>query len=390
MQNNIEHGQKIAIVHIIISLSLGGAEMMLYNLLGKTDREKFEPIVISMMDRGTFRERIEALGIPVYTLDMQQDGVPSVGSILRLLLRLRSLIHKLEPDIIQGWMYHANIAAQLASLLSLKKVPICWGIHHSIASLASEKKSTIALIRLGVWLSGLTSQIVFVSETSRAQHQAMGYAKQKSQTIPNGFDTNSFVRSPEHKLDVRAELGIPPTAISIGLLGRYHPMKDHANFINAAALLVRHHPHTHFLLIGEGVDRDNTALTTQIAASGLSDRVHLLGRRNDIARLSASLDICSLSSAYGEAFPLVIGEAMSCEVPCVVTDVGDSAWIVSDTGRVVPTKNPQALAAAWQEIIELDAPARAKLGIAARQRIVDNFSLESIVERYEKLYAELV
>ncbi len=390
MQNNIEHSQKITIVHIIISLSLGGAEMMLYNLLGKTDRSKFEPIVISMMDRGIFRERIEALGIPVYTLDMQQDGVPTVGSMLRLLLRLRSTIHKLEPDIIQGWMYHANIAAGLVSLLSLKKVPICWGIHHSIASLASEKKLTIALIRLGAFLSGLTSQIVFVSETSQAQHQAIGYAKQKCQTIPNGFDTNSFIRSPEHKLAVRAELGIPPTALTIGSIGRDHPMKDRANFINAAALLVQHHPDTHFLLIGEGMDRANTTLVSHIATSGLNDRVHLLGRRSDIARLSASLDICSLSSAYGEAFPLVIGEAMSCEVPCVVTDVGDLAQIVSDTGRVVPIKNPQALAAAWQEIVELDATSRAELGKAARQRIVDNFSLESIVDRYEKLYVELV
>jgi glycosyltransferase involved in cell wall biosynthesis len=390
MQNKSEHSQKITIVHVIISLSLGGAEMMLYNMLGKTDRAKFEPIVISMMDRGIFRERIEALGIPVYTLDMQQDGLPSVGSMLHLLQRLRSLIHQLEPDLIQGWMYHANIAAGLASLLSFKQVPICWGIHHSIASLASEKKSTIALIRLGVFLSAVTSQIVFVSETSQAQHLALGYAKQKSQTIPNGFDTNSFVRSPEHRLAVRAELGIPATAFTIGSIGRDHPMKDRPNFISAAALLVRHHPDTHFLLIGDGMDRANTTLVAQIESLGLSDRVHLLGRRSDIPRLSASLDICSLSSAYGEAFPLVIGEAMSCEVPCVVTDVGDSAWIVSDTGRVVPIKNPQALAAAWQEIVELDAPARANLGKAARQRIIDNFSLESVVDRYEKLYAELV
>jgi glycosyltransferase involved in cell wall biosynthesis len=385
MSTHIDRRSKIIVVHFITSLSSGGAQMMLYNMLTKTDRTKFQPIVISMMDRGIFGDRIEALNVPIYCLGLRA-GIPTVGS----LLHLRSLLHKLEPDLIQCWMYHANIAAQIASLLSLKKVPICWGIHHSIASLGSEKKLTIALIRLGAWLSGLTSQIVFVSETSEAQHQALGYAKHKSQTIPNGFDTDSFVRSPEHKLAVRAEIGIPATAFTIGSIGRDHPMKDRANFINAAALLVRHHPDTHFLLIGDGVDRDNTALVAHIESLGLRDRVHLLGRRTDIARLSASLDICSLSSAYGEAFPLVIGEAMSCEVPCVVTDVGDSAWIVSDTGRVVPIQNPQALATAWQEIIELDDLSRANLGRAARQRIVDNFSLGSIVDRYEKLYAELV
>jgi glycosyltransferase involved in cell wall biosynthesis len=384
MPDRIARSQKIVVVHLITSLSSGGAQTMLYNMLTKTDRTKFEPIVISMMERGIFGDRIEALDISVYSLGMQA-GIPTVGS----LLHLRSLLVKVKPDIIQGWMYHANIAAQIVSLLSLNKAPICWSIHHSIASLSSEKKLTIALIRLGAFLSGLTAQIVFVSETSQTQHQALGYAKHKSQTIPNGFDTDSFVRSPEHKLSVRAELGIPATAFTIGSIGRDHPVKDRANFINAAALLVQHHPDTHFLLIGDNLDRDNTALVSQIATSGLSDRVHLLGRRTDIARLSASLDICSLSS-YSEAFPLVIGEAMLCEVPCVVTDVGDSAWIVSDTGRVVPIKNPQALAAAWQEIIELDAPARAELGKAARQRIIDNFSLESIVDRYEKLYAELV
>ncbi len=384
MPSKVEH-PKIIVVHLITSLASGGAQMMLYNLLSKTNRSRFEPIVISMMDRGIFADRIAALDIPVYTLGMKA-GIPTIPS----LWRLRSLLGQLQPDVIQSWMYHANIAAQLASLLSFDRLPVCWGIHHSIASLASEKKLTIALIKLGAYLSGLTAQIVFVSQSSQAQHQALGYNKHKSQVIPNGFDTGLFVPSPAHKLAVRAELGLPATAVTIGLLGRYHPMKDHANFINAAALLVNHHPETHFLLIGDGVDRANTTLIAQIEELGLADRVHLLGRRNDIARLTASLDICSLSSAYGEAFPLVVGEAMSCEVPCVVTDVGDSAWIVSDTGRVVPTRNPQALADAWQEIVELDAVARDKLGKTARKRVVDNFALDTIVDRYEKLYQQLI
>jgi glycosyltransferase involved in cell wall biosynthesis len=385
MSNNIERNGKMVVVHLITSLGSGGAQMMLYSMLSKTNREKFEPIVISMMDRGIFGDRIAALGVPIYTLEMKA-GIPTVPS----LWRLRALLAKLEPDIVQSWMYHANIAAQIANFLAFGRLRVVWGIHHSIASLASEKKLTIALIKLGAYLSGLTSQIVFVSQSSRSQHEALGYAEHKSQVIPNGFDTGLFVPSPEHKQSVRAELGLPADAVTIGLLGRYHPMKDHANFINAATLLVKQHPKTHFLLIGEGVDRDNLPLVEQIDKAGLTDRIHLLGRRNDISRLTASLDICSLSSAYGEAFPLVVGEAMACGVPCVVTDVGDSAWIVSDTGRVVPIRNPQALADAWQEIIDLDAVARAELGATARKRVVDNFSLDSIVERYEQLYAQAV
>jgi glycosyltransferase involved in cell wall biosynthesis len=130
-------------------------------------------------------------------------------------------------------------------------------------------------------------------------------------------------------------------------------------------------------------------LVEQIAQLNIQDRVHLLGARNDISRLTAALDICSLSSAYGEAFPLVIGEAMSCGVPCVVTDVGDSAWIVGDTGRVVPPKNAPALAEAWQELIELDPQDREKLGKMARKRVIEDFSIELIVDRYEEVYESL-
>lgn len=381
MQSKIDRSSKIIIVHIITSLSSGGAQMMLYNLLSKTNRDKFEPVVISMMDRGIFADRIAAFDIPIYTLGMKA-GPPTLNS----LWQLRDLLYQLKPHVIQSWMYHANIFAQLACLLSLTNIPVVWGIHHSIASLSSEKKLTIALIKLGAFLSTLIAKIVFVSQSSQKQHETLGYAPQKSQVIPNGFDTDLFRSSPDIKSSVRSELGLPANALTIGLVGRYHPMKDHANFLRAAALLQEQHPETHYLIIGSGADNHNSTLVAQVKELKLEDRVHLLGQRDDIFRLTASLDICSLSSAYGEAFPLVIGEAMSCEVPCVVTDVGDSAWIVGDTGRVVPPKNPQALASAWQELIELDRHSRQELGKTARKRVIDDFSLEYIVSEYEKLY----
>jgi glycosyltransferase involved in cell wall biosynthesis len=384
MPSKTEKSQKIMVVHIITSLSSGGAQMMLYNFLSKTNREKFEPVVISMMDRGIFADRIATFDIPIYTLGMKA-GIPTIKSLGELV----SLLRKLKPNVIQSWMYHANIAAQLSSLLSLANIPVCWGIHHSIASLASEKKLTIALIKIGAYLSHLTAKIVFVSQGSQQQHEALGYSAEKSSVIPNGFDTSLFLPSPEAKLAVRSELGLPENAFLIGLIGRYHPMKDHANFIQAAALLQEKHPATHFLLIGSEVDYDNLTLVEQIKKFHLEKHIHLLGQRSDMYRLTAALDICSLSSAYGEAFPLVIGEAMSCGVPCVVTDVGDSALIVSNTGRVVPPKNPQALASAWQELIELETGAREELGKIARNRVIKDFSLESIVNQYEELYEHL-
>jgi glycosyltransferase involved in cell wall biosynthesis len=385
MQNNPDQSQKIIVAHLITGLDSGGAQMMLYNLLSKTNREKFEPIVISMMDRGIFADRIATLDVPIYTLDMNAETSSSIKS----LWKLQDILRQLKPNVIQSWMYHANIAAALSQVLSFMKIPVCWGIHHSIASLSSEKKLTITLIKLGAYLSRLPSKIVFVSQSSQQQHQALGYSDRHSDVIPNGFDTSLFMPSPTAKLALRSELGLPENAFLIGAIGRNHPMKDHANFIQAAALLHAQQPEIHFLLIGKELNGNNLTLVEQIKKLNIKDHFHLLGERNDISRLTAALDICSLSSAYGEAFPLVIGEAMSCGVPCVVTDVGDSGWIVGDTGRVVPPKNAPALAAAWQELVELDPQAREELGKMARKRVIEDFSLELIVDRYEEVYASL-
>ena len=163
-------------------------------------------------------------------------------------------------------------------------------------------------------------------------------------------------------------------------------MKDHANFLRAAALLSKKHKDAQFVLIGRGVDYENRVLRRSIENLGLTDRTHLLGERHDMPRLAAALDIFSLSSAYGESFPNVIGEAMACEVACVVTDVGDAHWIVGDAGRVVPPRDSRALAEAWEHMIELGAEGRTAIGRAARARVIERFTLKSVVSRYETLY----
>ncbi|NEP28701.1 glycosyltransferase, partial [Moorena sp. SIO3I6] len=214
----------------------------------------------------------------------------------------------------------------------------------------------------------------------------LGYSSQNSCVIPNGFDTSLFKPSLEARAAFRSELGLSEQSILIGLIGRYHPMKDHPNFIRAASLLVKEFPDVHFIMVGTEVDQDNNFLSSLIQDLGLSNHIHLLGERSDIPRLTAALDINTLASAYGEAFPLVIGEAMSSGVPCVVTDVGDSAWIVGNTGRVVPPRNSEALARAWKELILMGNEGRKVLGKAARSRIIDSFSINSVVAQYESLY----
>lgn len=372
-------------MHIINDLSIGGAEMMLYKLLAETDRTRFAPVVISLMHHAALRQRIEALGIEVHTTKMR-PGLPSPMGLWRLVRLMRSI----NPDLIFGWMYHSCIAAHLGKLFSSRRSPILWSIHYSIDSLEKEKRLTALAIRVCAFLSKLPAQIVFVSRASQLQHSPLGYTLQNSCVIPNGIDVTEFAPSPEARSSVRSELGLPENAILIGMMGRYHPVKDHANFLRAAARLSKLHPHTQFLLIGRNVDTNNRELLASIQELGLAHHTHLLGERHDMPRLAAALDVFSLSSAYGESFPNVVGEAMACEVPCVVTDVGDTAWILGNTGRVVPPRDAVALADAWREMMDLGPGGRQDLGRQARSRVIENFTLGSVVARYDSLYEQVL
>lgn len=374
----------IKVMHIINDLSIGGAEMMLHKLLIQSDRRRFEPVVVSLIDRGALREEIEALGIHVYTARMK-PGVPSPLGLWRLV----RLMRRLRPDLVLGWMYHSCLAAQLAKLFSFVPARILWSIHYSVSTITSEKRLTAAVIRMCAPLSKLADHLIFVSRASQVQHEPLGYSLNKSCVIPNGIEVAKFVPSPSARFAVRAELGLSEADVIIGVMGRYHPMKDHENFLRAAALLSEKHPEAQFVLVGRGIDSDNQNLASLIRELGISSQTHLLGERHDIPRLAAAFDICALSS-YGESFPNVIGEAMSCEVPCVVTDVGDAGLIVGNSGRVVQPRDSAALANAWLEMIELGREGRQALGRAARSRVIELFTLNSVVARYETLYENVL
>ncbi|MBW4621961.1 MAG: glycosyltransferase [Cyanosarcina radialis HA8281-LM2] len=372
------------ILYLVTGLSTGGAEIMLYNLLAQIDRQRFSPIVVSLIDRGTLGDRIAALDIPVYTLGLLPGSLPTPAIIRRLV----AIVRQIKPDLIQGWMYHGNLAAQLANLFYSPRVPVLWSIHHSISSLNNEKKSLQLIIQVGKYISRYPQQIIFVSQTSKVQHEALGYCRDRSCVIPNGFDPEKFAPSAKAKAKIRAELGLSANNILIGMMARYHPMKDHNNFLQAAALIASKYSEVRFVLAGTDVNLENVTLQRSIGELGIGDRLHLLGERRDMPELIAALDILTSASAYGEAFPLIVGEAMSSGIPCVVTDVGDSGAIVGETGRIVPPRHPAALANAWQELIDIGVEGRESLGKLARQRIIQDFTLDAIVSQYEILYAK--
>lgn len=382
---NLHNNKRIIkILHLITGLSTGGAEMMLYKLLSATDRTRFNSVVISLTDIGPVGERIRAIDVPVRELGMSR-GVPTPAGIFTL----AHWLWQAKPDLIQTWMYHADLAGGLAARFA-GNIPVVWGIHHSKLDSEGNKRTTVwtakTCARLSRWLP---VKIVCCSEASKCVHTVFGYDPSRMIVIPNGFDLNLFKPNSDRVALVRQKFGIPEDIILIGLIGRFNPQKDHRNFIKAAALLQKDIPNVQFLFCGDDITWKNQKLSKWIKGSELSKNFHLLGKRDDIPEIMIALDIAS-SSSLGEAFPLVVGEAMACGVPCVVTNVGDSALIVGDTGIVVPPKDPKALADGWERLIEMGAEARRKLGIAARKRIQANYSLAAIARQYEDLYHKLV
>lgn len=375
------------ITHIISDLATGGAEMMLYKLLSCMDGAAFENEVISLTNTGPVGEKIQMLGVPVRALGMRR-GVPSPWDSM-LAARLAYWLRRSRPDVVQTWMYHADLIGGLASELA-GDTPVVWGVHHSYLDPQHSRRTTIWTAKACARLSGLVpTRIVCCSELSSEVHASLGYDAEKILVIPNGFDLTQFKPDPAARVSVRREFGVPEEAPLIGLVGRFSPEKDHHNFVQAAGLLHARKPKVRFLLCGSGVDWHNEELVRCIAAAGIRrDRCHLLGLRNDIPRLNAALDIAT-SSSSSEGFPTVIGEAMACGVPCVVTDSGDSAKIVGETGVVVPPRDFRALAEGWCRVLDMGARKRSELGEKARKRIEDHYSLESVTRAYTSLYKEL-
>lgn len=376
-------GDRLRILFVITGLEAAGAERMLLKLASGMSA-RFEPAVVSLTERGVLASDFERAGVQVTALRMSGPGsVP--GAVARLVAHIRSW----RPQVVSTWMYHADLIGGLASRLAGVSA-VAWNIRNSDLSAERSARATRAVVRINARLSRWVPKLVLCcSEVAQQIHIDLGYAADRFLRIPNGFDLDQYRPMPEAGASVRQELDIAPGAPLIGLVGRWHPQKNHHGFIRAAELLRRRFADVHFLIVGSGCDPANRELVHWIGEAGLTANVRLLGQRSDIPRLTAALDIASSSSVFGEAFPNVLGEAMACAVPCVTTDVGDSAHIVADTGRVVPAGNSPALAAAWADLLIMPKGDRLLLGEAARERVRRNFELGAVRRRYEEVFLAL-
>ncbi len=375
--------KKVRILHVINSFEFGGAEAMLCNLILRSDRDRFEPAVAALIDDMSVADPLVRAGIPIATMGMA-PGIPDPRGVARLARH----IQRTKPDLVQTWMDHSNLLGGIAAWLG-SRAPVVWSIHHSNHAPGLSKRSTLLTVAACARLSRrLPTRIVFCSEHARKLYTERGFSSRRMTVIPNGFDTSAFRPDADARLSVRRELGIASDTVLVGLVARFDPLKDHQNFLQAAGLVARRFPKVRFLLCGDKVTLENAAIREQIESLALKEHCHLLGPRRDVPRIQSALDI-AVSSSISEAFPLVVGEAMSTGVPCVVTDVGDSALIVGDYGRVVPSRDSNALAGGISEMIEIGTEARQQMGAMARQRVLNLFDLDAIARRYESLYDEL-
>jgi glycosyltransferase involved in cell wall biosynthesis len=379
----------VKILHAITDLDVGGAETMLLRLLEAATPGKFTPAVLSLMNphgahNGTVAPQIAALGVAISTLDMPRRH-PTPHNAWQLCRTMRAV----APDLVQGWMYHGNLAATVGAWSLRERVPVIWNVRHSVHDLAVEKPLTRLIIRLSARLSRLPRAIIYNSRVSAGQHQALGFDAERAVVIPNGFDTARFRPRPEAKARLCQELGIDPARIVVGMIARDHAMKDPSNLVRAIALLRARGHDVHLVLIGRGMDRTHADLVALVGELELGAGVTLVGERRDVAELCPGFDIAALSSAWGEGFPNVLGEAMASGVPCVATDVGDCTWVIGPHGLIVPPQQGEALAHALARLIDLGPDARHQLGRAGRARILQHFSIHEVVRQYEALHQQV-
>lgn len=371
------------VVHVTTGLDIGGAEMVLYGLLRHTDRDNVRSVVISLRPPGPVAALIEALGIEVRSL-----GAVSLVQMVRELPRLAAMLRNEAPDVVQTWMYHADLIGGIAARLA--GVPrVVWGLHAgTLPPIRVHPFARVGLRIMALLARIVPGRIVCCSQASRDVHvRESRYPGDKMVVIRNGFEVVEAVEGA--KSSVHQELGIPIEFALVGRVGRWHPQKDYETLLRAWAMVIAERPTARLVLVGTGLSDDNKELMALLQETGVHHSTVLLGPRSDIARLNSAFDVAVSSSSYGEGLPIVLGEAMSVGTPVVTTDVADSRHLVGGSGLVIPPEAPDALTKAIVDLLAMRPEQRRALGEGGRVRVREHFSLERMSARYMKLYAEM-
>lgn len=374
------------IVFVVRSLETGGAERQLVTLASGLKRRGFDVLVIVFYGSGSLETVLSKEGISVIDLD-KKGRWDFFGFFAELVKRLRAI----KPDMLYCCLSAANVCAVMTRPFIERKVLVVFRIAASYVDMSQYDFYT----RLSYWtearVSHFANLVIVNSHAGFEFAKKRGFRPERMVLLPNGFDTSYFRHDAEGRVRLRRLWRVEDDAPLIGLVARLDPIKDHRMFLDAASLLAKRRGDVRFVCVGNGDSAYRHSLQESAASLGLKDRLIWEDGMRDMPAVYSALDIATLSS-YGEGFPNVVGEAMACGTPCVVTNVGDCAWIVGETGKVVEARQPEAMMEGWQEMLARVSKEGDRLGRLARERIARRFSVERLVgdtaERLECLFEE--
>ncbi len=329
------------------------------------------------MDKGVYGSRIEDLGIEVNYLNINiRNALPS-------LLKAKGICK--NTDIINTWLYHADIFGFVIAKLLLRK-KLIWNIRHSNLDKDANKSLTLRIVKINSYLSKYVDHVTYNSYKALDNHLKIGYLEKNLKVIPNGFELDEFKFEPDARQRVRRELGLKENCRAVITVGRWDVQKDYYTLFKSLNVLRGTEIKYKMIMVGANLDCTNDELISLIKRYDLKDKVILLGRRDDIPALLSAADIY-ISPSLGESFSNAIGEAMACELPCIVTDVGDSKIIVGDTGTVVPVKDYKKMAC--EMLNHINRPDLSR-NTTARKKIMDNYEIKRVTEIFEQNFDEVV
>lgn len=369
------------VLHLISGLQQGGAEIVLRRLC-VASHGTIQHMVISLTDLGIIGPDLQSAGITVDHLGLNRGRFTVRGA-----WGLRRLIQHRKPDVIQTWMYHADL---IGGLLGRQLgIPVVWGIRAAKWDPRETSLTTHAVIHLCAWLSRhLPRVITSCSQAAAIVHRGLGFSHDRMVVITNGYDVEAFRPDVRKRRELRARCGIPEDVSVVGMVGRWSPVKDHDTFLEAIRRVFAQGLAFQVVLVGSGLDDDNAELQALIARHGLVGHVQCMGRTDDVPAMMNLMDLHVLSSV-SEGFPNVLAEAMACGTPCVTTAVGDAPDIVGSLGWVVAPRDPQALSeairAAVQERLQSPGAWRVRQS-SCRQHITERFGIERMVQRFRVVW----
>lgn len=351
------------------SLDVGGSERQLVNLALGLHAQGHPVAVAVFYGKGALESELHAAGVPV--LDLRKSGR---WDALAFFWRMKRAVAGYRPQVLYGFLSMPNVMAVVLKPF-FPGLAVAWGVRSSYMALERYGWLLRLSFKLECLLARFADLIICNSRAGLEYAAAQGFPRKRMVTIPNGFDVERFRPDAVGRERVRAEWGVGSDVVLVGIVGRLDPMKDHVTFLRAAQLLVNAGAGARFVCVGEGPEGYREQLRREATALGIDAHLTWAGERHDMPAVFSALDI-AVSSSIGEGFPNTVAEAMACGVPCVVTDVGDSAMIVGELGEVVPKSNPQALSQGLRRMMaRLCAPLRAEV----RASIVNRFTNDVLI-----------